>query len=181
MRDGKKLTGSSPRMRGTPLRSGCRLLRSGIIPAHAGNTRASLRRRTGTRDHPRACGEHLDMRVTIAPIAGSSPRMRGTPMVVCRSCWLCGIIPAHAGNTSVGEDVESAIGDHPRACGEHWMCNNHARSGMGSSPRMRGTRDRVPASTGVVGIIPAHAGNTCGTPTRPAGMRDHPRACGEHG
>ena len=31
-------------------------------------------------DHPRVCGEHLDMRVVIAPIAGSSPRVRGTRM-----------------------------------------------------------------------------------------------------
>ena len=31
------------------------------------------------RDHPRVCGEHLQMTNVLNDEAGSSPRMRGTP------------------------------------------------------------------------------------------------------
>ena len=34
------------------------LKNAGIIPAYAGNTYARPKRATGTRDHPRVCGEH---------------------------------------------------------------------------------------------------------------------------
>ena len=51
-------TGSSPRMRGTLLVDTPIWTSSGIIPAHAGNTLPLWRVRSGTRDHPRACGEH---------------------------------------------------------------------------------------------------------------------------
>ena len=52
-------TGSSPRMRGT-LGTGNHIqLGMGIIPAHAGNTYTRNHRNVSSRDHPRACGEHL--------------------------------------------------------------------------------------------------------------------------
>ena len=50
----------------------------------------------------------------------------------------------------------------------------------GSSPRMRGTHNVRIACAGIIGIIPAYAGNTyrmCRLYTVP---RDHPRVCGEH-
>ena len=91
--------GSSPRMRGTLYEVAADFLGSGIIPAYAGNTRASLRRRTGTRDHPRVCGEHHH---------GVS---------VC--CAEFGIIPAYAGNTLLLILLLMLCWDHPRVCGEH--------------------------------------------------------------
>ena len=49
--------GSSPRMRGTPGREcGC-ILRSRIIPAHAGNSFLGRNLHSLFPDHPRACGE----------------------------------------------------------------------------------------------------------------------------
>ena len=69
--------------------------------------------------------------------------MRGTPIEEQHSLYVPGIIPAHAGNTTSAGTARVSV--------------------KGSSPRMRGTRDRVPASPGVVGIIPAHAGNTRST------------------
>ena len=92
-------SGSSPRMRGTPRHRGEEHVRRGIIPAHAGNTRA---KRTGTpyrRDHPRACGEHITGNADDAVKAGSSPRMRGTLRARGGHLRGIGIIPAHAGNT----------------------------------------------------------------------------------
>ena len=45
---------------------------------------------------------------------------------------------------------------------------------------MRGTHSASPTSLVVMGIIPAHAGNTRGTRITPEFDGDHPRACGEH-
>ena len=91
-----------------------------------------------------------------------------------------GIIPAYAGNTM--EPICRAVysGDHPRVCGEH---SNPAKDGVwgtGSSPRMRGTRDRRSDRRVQPGIIPAYAGNTSNTKSKVRPPRDHPRVCGEH-
>ena len=51
-------SGSSPRMRGTPCGNGNYRPQAGIIPAYAGNTPENIGFRTGTKDHPRVCGEH---------------------------------------------------------------------------------------------------------------------------
>ena len=53
-----RLTGSSPRMRGTPVDGSWHALLSGIIPAYAGNTSLMIRSADGIWDHPRVCGEH---------------------------------------------------------------------------------------------------------------------------
>ena len=84
-------------MRGTP-RIGVESAASpGIIPAYAGNT--GVIDLTGQRfeDHPRVCGEHSHELEHVVALQGSSPRMRGTPVLLC--VFFCGIIPAYAGNT----------------------------------------------------------------------------------
>ena len=50
--------GSSPRMRGTLFEGFDSFRQTGIIPAHAGNTKANTSPIRVCRDHPRACGEH---------------------------------------------------------------------------------------------------------------------------
>ena len=55
----KSTTGSSPRMRGAPMRRTSYLPPPRIIPAYAGSTRIRFRRTVCSRDHPRVCGEHL--------------------------------------------------------------------------------------------------------------------------
>ena len=72
----------------------------------------------------------------------------------------CGIIPALAGNTLTALTSATYIGDHPRACGEHKGYKFRRSKGMGSSPRLRGTRDRHTRPRPQPGIIPALAGNT---------------------
>ena len=133
---------------------------AGIIPAHAGNTNVFWSMTRTTRDHPRACGEHL-MRVSIrSSDPGSSPRMRGTLTVGHATGSQHGIIPAHAGNTSYWMTAPRRRGDHPRACGEHLPLRPCRSQDSGSSPRMRGTHAvRLPTIV-ITGIIPAHAGNT---------------------
>ena len=111
--------GSSPRMRGTPIHRTCILPRHGIIPAYAGNTPRCRLRESRWRDHPRVCGEHYapNKRRTFA--AGSSPRMRGTPVSHYPHPRGYGIIPAYAGNTLFRRFPSVSNGDHPRVCGEH--------------------------------------------------------------
>ena len=106
--------------------------------------------------------------------------MRGTPLPRLRRPCPAWIIPAHAGNTAESISSSMTIRDHPRTCGEHSNVFHHNSAKNGSSPHMRGTRDRVPVAPVVVGIIPAHAGNTVLLSMPRKLTRDHPRTCGEH-
>ncbi len=172
--------GSSPRMRGTR-RGACGVPRApGIIPAYAGNTLEAQGIEARFRDHPRVCGEHHQHVQVEALAAGSSPRMRGTPLLVDGRTVIRGIIPAYAGNTSYWTFDAAATRDHPRVCGEHFSsCLSISRC-MGSSPRMRRTHYGEDAGGHIHGIIPAYAGNTRVRPAACLGVRDHPRVCGEH-
>ena len=73
---------------------------SRIIPAHAGQTRASVHVVVFGADHPRACGANRLLDEGARASDGSSPRMRGKLLL----CHLVGlrirIIPAHAGQTT---------------------------------------------------------------------------------
>ena len=173
--------GSSPRMRGTLGISMFSHTNDGIIPAHAGNTSTAMWASACSRDHPRACGEHVGLKLAAVPLSGSSPRMRGTRRRAELMRGGYGIIPAHAGNTCCLHAQSSTHRDHPRACGEHITRTFPAHYGRGSSPRMRGTRIMALSGTITGGIIPAHAGNTCLEAPSHFRQEDHPRACGEHG
>ena len=70
--------GSSPRLRGTLCHVVLLSIVIGIIPALAGNTLLPCRVRRWMRDHPRACGEHLEQLGGAVETSGSSPRLRGT-------------------------------------------------------------------------------------------------------
>ena len=94
-----RLAGSSPRMRGTHTDWLEACLSLGIIPAYAGNTYYVTLPRLIVWDHPRVCGEHGELVHVGQPVAGSSPRMRGTPVCAASSETTPGIIPAYAGNT----------------------------------------------------------------------------------
>ncbi len=135
--------GSSPRMRGTRVLFVEEDGQSGIIPAHAGNTRPSRLSTRRSRDHPRACGEHSATYRDASNLTGSSPRMRGTHVFDKLALRVSGIIPAHAGNTFAAIPLSVSPGDHPRACGEHVVAPAHHAHVLGSSPRMRGTHLRI--------------------------------------
>ena len=176
--------GSSPRMRGSQEEAGARPRRLGIIPAHAGLTGDLLGDDLSTGDHPRACGAHgLSSHSPPAParLGGSSPRMRGSHSLSLRSLSHRGIIPAHAGLTIYVPLQEEGWRDHPRACGAHDAARKKYPDNAGSSPRMRGSPVRLLFDLLQEGIIPAHAGLTCGVPCNRIHARDHPRACGADG
>ena len=107
-------------MRGKPVPEERRRRITRIIPAHAGQTRS---RTSGTRwppDHPRACGankiDHADGGVQV----GSSPRMRGKPLIRIPVGLEVRIIPAHAGQTPCAVRPRPWWPDHPRACGANF-------------------------------------------------------------
>ena len=110
--------GSSPRMRGTRLETGRAVNQRRIIPAHAGNSRATPAAGPGRPDHPRACGElSTSASRPVSPL-GSSPRMRGTRSRTTAILSSLRIIPAHAGNSRASTGARHSTSDHPRACGE---------------------------------------------------------------
>ncbi len=174
------LGGSSPRLRGT-LNNGIAQLNDGrIIPAPAGNTFRVRRKPPFSPDHPRACGEHEGRKLPQFSDVGSSPRLRGTPRRGRPNVVPVRIIPAPAGNTTPPGRASLPAADHPRACGEHRHVTQSPTSKIGSSPRLRGTREDVPRYAGILRIIPAPAGNTADRHWTRWQAPDHPRACGEH-
>ena len=172
--------GSSPHVRGArrPRQPGIRP--NGIIPACAGSTQVRLRRRPWTEDHPRMCGEHRSGFNALFFLTGSSPHVRGarkdSPLRRCHS----GIIPACAGSTLTLAVSRSRARDHPRMCGEHRAGDDVQRPDRGSSPHVRGARDRLGVRRPGAGIIPACAGSTVLPSTKLLMRLDHPRMCGEH-
>ena len=72
------------------------------------------------------------------------------------------------------------LGDHPRVCGEHELTLFENGLALGSSPRVRGTRETAHVDVPEARIIPACAGNTKDNGGVTAENRDHPRVCGEH-
>ena len=194
-------TGSSPRVRGTPVRVASHPHRHRFIPARAGNTGAPAPGSRRSAVHPRACGEHPAIPGAANLFFGSSPRVRGTrardrgprrrrrfiPARAGKTHRGGGearrprrFIPARAGNTHDGAAHAVLPPVHPRACGEHWARPRSIQAIPGSSPRVRGTRDGGVARPRRRRFIPARAGNTPAAPAAPAAQPVHPRACGEH-
>ena len=151
--------GSSPRTRGTvdPLRPAA--LQHRFIPAHAGNSPSRRNARRNKPVHPRARGEQEGMRKTLADIAGSSPRTRGTVHIAGADITLRRFIPAHAGNSARASGQTAALPVHPRARGEQFQRSSTRRHSRGSSPRTRGTAHRCTCTAPPGRFIPAHAGN----------------------
>ena len=175
------VSGSSPRVRGTPRRGRVVRCFPGIIPACAGNTITPRVEQFFIRDHPRVCGEHVIPNCNTVGQSGSSPRVRGTHCLVAIYCSLLGIIPACAGNTWIRTSPHGTIGDHPRVCGEHLNLYWNPNKIKGSSPRVRGTHSLQAVPALGAGIIPACAGNTRRVSLARTSIWDHPRVCGEHG
>ena len=176
----RPFNGSSPRMWGTlhgP--RGCRP-DARFIPTHVGNTFSFSFSASISSVHPHACGEHAT-ELTKDPVgAGSSPRMWGTHDVGEEDALDHRFIPTHVGNTSHSTENRQRIMVHPHACGEHVGACRDRYIGIGSSPRMWGTRDGNERSRVRCRFIPTHVGNTTGATKSCLGFTVHPHACGEH-
>ena len=130
--------------------------------------------------HPRVCGEHGVARTAIAPKSGSSPRLRGTRDQREHGADDHRFIPASAGNTIRRAAAGTGSTVHPRVCGEHPACTVSNELSIGSSPRLRGTREHEYEPPNHTRFIPASAGNTRRRSHKPYNTPVHPRVCGEH-
>ena len=182
--------GSSPRVRGKPIKVTIETFHHGLIPACAGKTRAfNLHFLTGW-VHPCVCGENLVEIIQICDSSGSSPRVRGnlasiviTPVDVRSSprvrgkrqfeVWrwpVGGLIPAHAGKTREKPRTARPRRAHPRACGENRSVPSLPLPSSGSSPHVRGKPNNLLPTFPRVRLIPACAGKTaekpCGSTSR---------------
>ena len=84
--------GSSPRVRGTLSSRFIIPLPPRFIPACAGNIPGTGYAASPTAVHPRVCGEHENRPPILGKRSGSSPRVRGTYLIVT-ACYSLGYMP----------------------------------------------------------------------------------------
>ncbi len=133
------LTGSSPRMWGTPFFTQPRACIIRFIPTHVGNTESTIIVIVIIAVHPHACGEHFTPHTTNHAHCGSSPRMWGTQLTINPKIAHLRFIPTHVGNTPRLRTCRDLDTVHPHACGEHTSNLPELLCWIGSSPRMWGT------------------------------------------
>ena len=112
-----------------------------FIPAGAGNARVLYDAQRMAPVHPRGCGERLISRWRLVTSRGSSPRVRGTPSPSRYQPGRTRFIPAGAGNARSTTPLSGCRAVHPRGCGERKSLTEHEAAMIGSSPRVRGTRE----------------------------------------
>ncbi len=110
--------GPSPRVRGAGVAAGSSWRARGTIPAGAGSSKTAPGLATGSRDHPRGCGEQLRPTGEDVGHGGPSPRVRGAEGHAARCRHERGTIPAGAGSRPNVTPTRGARRDHPRGCGE---------------------------------------------------------------
>ena len=111
---------------------------NGITPADAGKTCYAHAVRPPSWDHPRGCGENLQIVAQAALMPGSPPRMRGKHRLATAGLQSTRITPADAGKTTRAATAWRKPRDHPRGCGENAHSPKSEQRAPGSPPRMRG-------------------------------------------
>ena len=91
--------GSSPRGRGKQGELSSDIPYSGLIPARAGKTSTSAKRKRVSSAHPRAGGENYGLASILEENRGSSPRGRGKHTLSHGLPRIPRLIPARAGKT----------------------------------------------------------------------------------
>ncbi len=136
-------SGSSPRTRGTDLDAGPERLVPQFIPASAGNRRRRLHPPRQQAVHPRGRGEQFPSLYPQHSTRGSSPQARGTVDQQMTGLGDARFIPAGAGNSRTVRPRPPSAAVHPRGRGEQVMPDRATLSGSGSSPRARGTGQKL--------------------------------------
>ena len=172
-------TGSSPRARGTRLLVSPPVAGTRFIPACAGNARTARIVSWRRSVHPRVRGERPKVRASPRNTPGSSPRARGTRMSRPCRCRESRFIPACAGNATERAMSKQVAEVHPRVRGEREWVEVAGVTGVGSSPRARGTLRTYDGTNVVNRFIPACAGNARRRPGRTGHALVHPRVRGE--
>ena len=153
--------------------------RARITPAYAGKSSVYLPCSRGCTDHPRLCGEKIQMHRIPLTVTGSPPPMRGKEMERCSHDAGVRITPAYAGKSFRKTAVRHAIKDHPRLCGEKLQDTADFTHVAGSPPPMRGKGHSLTGLHLHRGITPAYAGKRNFLSQHQCFKQDHPRLCGE--
>ena len=152
----------------------------GLIPAHAGKTSRSPYRDHPSRAHPRSRGENVIGTFVAGFRAGSSPLTRGKRLCCADDRLDLGLIPAHAGKTSLTSPTSWQGWAHPRSRGENEGQGHCLVRRRGSSPLTRGKQPSWTSTSCCWGLIPAHAGKTSSASTCSTNPGAHPRSRGEN-
>ena len=172
--------GSSPLTRGKRNVPRGEVQSLGLIPAHAGKTALDTDPGLRAGAHPRSRGEN-GTRVSLELLSwGSSPLTRGKRGSRDHRPDARGLIPAHAGKTSMVSARPPPSGAHPRSRGENHEGTEIVGFIVGSSPLTRGKLLCRLLALRRHGLIPAHAGKTKGRRLSGRGMGAHPRSRGEN-
>ena len=172
------IRGLSPRVRGNPGAGSHRKPGRGSIPACAGEP---PRRRPGREVHavyPRVCGGTPCASCMSATHTGLSPRVRGNPIRGCSWISWRGSIPACAGEPFVSARVQCLHEVYPRVCGGTPMGFHDVKDRSGLSPRVRGNLTGRIDAHGLIGSIPACAGEPRGPVWVRVSTTVYPRVCG---
>ena len=154
------MRGSSPLTRGKPHGTLVHRDDCGLIPAHAGKTMEVVVNVAMGEAHPRSRGENIITDANPLSRHGSSPLTRGKRLLRSRISPRPGLIPAHAGKTTLLICGLRSSWAHPRSRGENTGPPSGKASPPGSSPLTRGKRGGRRKGQYVRGLIPAHAGKT---------------------
>ena len=129
-------------------------------------------------DHPRSRGVYGILPALSRTEYGSSPLARGLHPICQRDKIGVRIIPARAGFTERRPESAAHAQDHPRSRGVYINPGTWTGDMYGSSPLARGLPGISQVNRLHTGIIPARAGFTAQSGSRPAPRRDHPRSRG---
>ena len=153
---------------------------SRLIPTHAGKTLGHHLAGHLHRAHPHSRGENAKDVAIPALQDGSSPLTRGKLDEALDEALTGGLIPTHAGKTTIIGAAKTAWAAHPHSRGENaWKLKGKAIV-SGSSPLTRGKLRWPGTRLGTVRLIPTHAGKTTDR-NRPArDDRAHPHSRGEN-
>ena len=105
-------------MRGKGLKVCEHRLSDRITPAYAGKRVSAASVFSPFKDHPRLCGEKINVPHESKAQQGSPPPMRGKGDAMLFAYHMLGITPAYAGKSFHRVPVFQRLQDHPRLCGE---------------------------------------------------------------
>ncbi len=128
--------------------------------------------------YPRVCGGTSVLRCRALPSSGLSPRVRGNPTMPTDGISEGGSIPACAGEPARQLIGQVRVAVYPRVCGGTARVGLPGDAGVGLSPRVRGNRLSVLASSPAKGSIPACAGEPAERGGQMGTPRVYPRVCG---
>ena len=130
--------GPSPLTRGKRLLLGGEQPYRGSIPAHAGETCSAMLHPWLLAVHPRSRGGNYTHCSFSLLFRGPSPLTRGKRQKMGVNVRGYGSIPAHAGETVIGDSANARIRVHPRSRGGNTWPGSAAAKRGGPSPLTRG-------------------------------------------